>query len=55
MRPRAHFRQIDVQRALKAARRAGFEEVRVKVAVDGGLDIIVGKAANDSPPPVELE
>lgn len=50
----ARFRQIDVERALKACEKAGYEHVRVKVNVDGSLDIIVGKAANDSHEPVEL-
>lgn len=51
----ARFRKADIERALKAAKSCGFEDVRVKVNVDGSLDIIVGKAANDSPPPVEFD
>jgi hypothetical protein len=50
----ARFRQADIARALKAAKRSGYEQVRVKVGVDGALEIIVGNAANDSEP-VELE
>jgi hypothetical protein len=37
------FRQTDVTRALKAARAAGFENVRVEVDTDGRIVIIVGK------------
>ena len=51
----ARFRQSDVQRALKAAQRSGYHEVRVKIAVDGGLEIIVGKGAQEERPPVELD
>ena len=50
----ARFTQADIQRALKAARKCGFEQVRVRIGVDGELEVIVGNAAND-PDPVELE
>jgi hypothetical protein len=50
----ARFRQVDITRALKAAKKCGFEDVRVRIGVDGGIEVIVGTAANDSPP-VELE
>jgi hypothetical protein len=50
----ARFRQADVQRALKAAKKCGFEQVRVRIGVDGELEVIVGNAAND-PDPVELD
>jgi hypothetical protein len=50
----ARFRQVDIQRALKAARKSGFDDVRVRIGVDGGIEVIVGTAANDQPP-VELE
>lgn len=50
----ARFTQADIQRALKAARKCGFEQVRVRIGVDGGLEIIVGNAANDSDP-LELD
>lgn len=50
----ARFRQADLARALKAAKACGFEQVRVRIGVDGGLEVIVGNAANDSEP-VELE
>jgi hypothetical protein len=36
------FRQVDVMRALKAARRAGFERVRVEIDRDGKIAIITG-------------
>jgi hypothetical protein len=50
----ARFRQADLARALNAAKRCGFEQVRVLIGVDGGLEVIVGSAAND-PDPVELD
>lgn len=50
----ARFRQADISRALKAAQKCGFEQVRVRIGVDGGLEVIVGTAAND-PEPVELD
>lgn len=51
----ARFRQIDLQRALKAAKAVGYEEVRVRIDATGQIEVIVGRAANDSPPPVELD
>jgi hypothetical protein len=36
------FRQSDVTRALKAARKAGFERVRVEVDTDGRIVLIAG-------------
>lgn len=50
----ARFRQADISRALNAARKSGFDQVRVRISVDGGLELIVGSAAND-PEPVELD
>lgn len=50
----ARFRQADLARALKAAKSSGFEQVRVKIGVDGGIEVIVGNAANDEGPE-ELE
>lgn len=50
----ARFTQADIERAFKAAKKCGFEDVRVRIGVDGGIDVIVGKAAND-PEPVELD
>lgn len=51
----ARFRQNDIARVLKAASKSGFESVRVQIGLDGRIDIIVGKAANDAPPAVELD
>jgi hypothetical protein len=51
----ARFRQADIARALKAAKSCGFEDVRVRIDASGQLEVIVGKAANDQPPPVELD
>lgn len=50
----ARFKQADLARALKAAKSVGFDTVRVLIGVDGGMEIVVGKAANDIPP-VELD
>jgi len=50
----ARFRQADIQRALKAAKKCGYESVRVRIGMDGGIEVIVGSAAND-PDPVELD
>jgi hypothetical protein len=40
------FRQTDVTRALKAARRAGFERVRVEIDQDGKIAIVTGGGAD---------
>jgi hypothetical protein len=40
------FRQSDVTRALKAARAAGFEQVRVEVDTDGKIAIVAGNGAD---------
>ena len=37
------FRQTDVTRALKAARRAGFERVRVEIDREGKIAIVAGE------------
>ena len=55
MTAQARFRQCDVERALKAAKRCGFADVRVRIDPAGGMEVIVGPAANDTPPTVELE
>ncbi|WP_226698901.1 hypothetical protein [Qipengyuania gaetbuli] len=55
MSSKARFKQVDVTRALRAARDCGFQDVRVRIDPAGLIEIIVGQAANDSPPPVELE
>jgi hypothetical protein len=36
------FRQTDITRALKAARAAGFEQVRVEIDKDGKIAIVAG-------------
>lgn len=41
---RAKFKQIDVTRALKGARAAGYDDVRIDI-VDGRFTLIAGKAA----------
>jgi len=47
------FRQSDVTRAIRAARAAGVENVRVDITKDGKISIIVGaavkQAAQDTP------
>ena len=50
----ARFRQADIKRAIQAARDCGFDEVRVRVGMDGAIEVIVGKPANDQPS-VELD
>lgn len=55
MTAHARFRQADIQRALKAARKSGFDDVRVRIDASGAIEVIVGRAANDQPPPVELD
>jgi hypothetical protein len=45
------FRQRDVTRALKAARKAGYEHVRVEVDTDGRIIVIVGKVGVEFAPP----
>ena len=50
----ARFRQSDITRALNAAKKSGYKQVRVVIGTDGGLEVIVGNAAND-PVQVELE
>lgn len=51
----ARFKQSDVSRALKAAKSCGYQEVKVRISADGQIEVIVGKAANDELPPVELD
>ena len=45
------FKQRDVVRALKATRAAGIEVVRLEIAKDGKIIVVVGKPdeADDSP------
>lgn len=55
MTAQARFTQADVKRALLGAKGAGFQEVRVRIATDGQIEVIVGKAANDTVAPVEFD
>lgn len=55
MTAQARFKQSDIARALKAAKSCGYQEVKVRLAPDGQIEIIVGKAANDELPPLELD
>lgn len=52
---RAHFRQADIRRAIKAAQSCGCESVKVRIDTSGKMEVIVGKAANDESEPVELD
>jgi hypothetical protein len=54
MTARAHFKQSDVERVIKAAKKCGFENVRVSIDASGRIEAILGSAANDAPL-VELE
>jgi hypothetical protein len=40
----ATFRQSDITRAIRAARKAGVENVRVEIAKDGRIVIVTGGA-----------
>jgi hypothetical protein len=51
----ARFKQSDLERAMRAAKKCGYEDVRVKIDASGQIEVIVGKAANDHLPPVELD
>lgn len=55
MSAQSRFRQADLKRALLAAKGAGFQEVKVRIAMDGQMEIIVGQAANDTQAPVEFK
>lgn len=45
------FKQSDVRRALRAARDAGYDIARVKIARDGAIELMIGKPATE---PAEL-
>lgn len=51
----ARFRQADLDRVFRSAKKAGLDSVRVKIDASGQIEVIVGTAANDQPPPVELD
>lgn len=55
MTSRARFKQIDIQRALRAAQACGYEDVRVVIDPTGRMEVIVGSAANDQVSPLELD
>ena len=38
------FRQSDITKAIRAARKAGVENVRVEIAKDGRIVIVTGRA-----------
>ena len=40
----ATFRQSDITKAIRAARKAGVENVRVEIAKDGRIVIVTGRA-----------
>lgn len=41
------FRQMDVTRALRGARAAGYDDVRVVLGPDGTMSILTGKLAEN--------
>jgi len=45
---RAVFRQIDVTRAMRAAKAAGVDDFKITLAPDGNIVILAGRAARDS-------
>ena len=51
----ARFLQGDIERVIKAAKNCGFEEIRIRIDLGGEIEAIMGRAANDKQPPVELE
>ena len=55
MTAKSRFKQIDVTRALRAAKECGYNDVRVRIDQAGGIEIIVGQAANDAASPLEIE
>lgn len=44
----ATFKQSDVMRAVKGAMAAGVEVARVRISLDGSIEIHVGKPENDN-------
>lgn len=46
----ARIRQSDLTRALKAAKAAGFEDVRVDITPTGTLSVRTGKLADEAEP-----
>ncbi|MEJ6008642.1 hypothetical protein [Novosphingobium aquae] len=48
-RPRARLRQSEVDRMLRGAGKAGFEEVRLTIDEAGRIDVLFRRTATDSP------
>lgn len=46
----ARIRQADLTRALKAAKAAGFDDVRVDITPTGRLSVLTGKLAQQAEP-----
>jgi len=46
----ARIRQADIARALKAAKAAGFDDVRVDITPAGTLSVLTGKLAEKTEP-----
>lgn len=55
MTAHARFKQSDITKALKAAKAAGFDSPVIRIAVDGKIEILTGRAANDAPKPTEFD
>lgn len=53
-RPRAHWRQSDVRRAIGAAQQAGLSVYRVEICPDGTISIVVGEASETAADPDAL-
>ena len=50
----ARITQADIDRATKAVKTAGFERARIVMDLaKAKIEIIIGEAANESPPPAE--
>lgn len=50
MTARATFRQADLTRAMKAAKAAGYDDVRVDIGPSGKLSVRTGKLAETAEP-----
>lgn len=50
----SHFRQCDVERAVKAARNAGVEVGGVEIAKDGTIRVMVKTDTANPPPKTDL-
>jgi hypothetical protein len=45
---RAVFKEIDITRAIRGARKAGVEEVKITIAPTGEIVIVTGRAAAEA-------